>query len=189
MSKRKRKSKKEVDCAPNKKRSGVKIKKSKTNLFANKRFCVSTKANKGTDQTSEYSKVAKLIVENGGQISSTVHKRVTALISTQGALERCTQRVRKAHKLTIPIVPLSYVVDCISSNKLHSLNDYALDTSSVEIDLARRAKTREEAKKMKVNASEDAIEPKHVRKVHLGCCCSCHDENKPHCSWCEADHR
>jgi hypothetical protein len=21
-------------------------------------------------------------------------------------------------------------------------------------------------------------------KIELGCCCSCHDENKPHCDWC-----
>lgn len=48
----------------------------------------------------------------GGKYSATVHKRVAVLLATPGAVERRTQRVRKAAKLGVAIVDAaSYLRD------------------------------------------------------------------------------
>mmetsp|Transcript_13390 Transcript_13390/g.15531 ORF Transcript_13390/g.15531 Transcript_13390/m.15531 type:complete len:149 (-) Transcript_13390:1003-1449(-) len=144
-------------------------------------------------QATEYSKVVKIIKENGGEISSTVHRKVFALITTLGAVQRCTQRVRKACKLDIPVVDVSFLTESVQKETFLDLNNFYLDLTNVKRELERREKAKDDhsdaaGKEETETTSDVSITSKHVRKIHLGCCCSCHDSEKASCSWCEKDH-
>jgi hypothetical protein len=58
---------------------------------------------------------------------ATVHKRVNFLICSGPALDRNTQKVRKARKLGIKIVNAEYLEACMSTGKQLPLTDYILE--------------------------------------------------------------
>jgi hypothetical protein len=85
----------------------------------------------------KYSSVTSAVESLGGKISNTVHKRVTFVIASKRALLKETQRVRKAVKLSIPILDADAVSRACLTGTIKSVKD--LDTFVVEFNSQRVA--------------------------------------------------
>eukprot|EP00938_MAST-03A_sp_MAST-3A-sp1_P005867 g5867.t1 len=95
-----------------------------TNVFKNKIFSLSLNG-----ETSRDDLISKITL-SGGKITGQIHKNVHALVCSSSALDCNTQRVRKARKRNVPIVPISYIDFCISENKHVPPHDYNIKKKS-----------------------------------------------------------
>lgn len=115
----------------------------------------------------------------GGKYSATVHKRVAVLLATPGAVERRTQRVRKAAKLGVAIVDAASYLRACDGGRRPDAADHALRPA----DGAAPAVEPPAACPKAVDINSDAYWAGAVT-YDGGCSCACHDEGKASCEWC-----
>lgn len=167
-------------------------------LFNGKLFACTTKGDDGDADSDDqrkvdgpavtYSQIKELVEGAGGKISSLLHKRVFALIATDRATCRRTQRVRKALKYDIPIVSTDFVTKSLAAKQCLNVSDFVLDVApETEAESAKRVAKEQsgKARELLLSALQDAPQAK---VVDLGCCCSCHDSGKLECDWCTKHH-
>ena len=155
-------------------------------------FSVSVDAERQGDGAAElsFAEVSARCAALGGTYSATVHKKVDVLLASRGAVERRTQRVRKAVKVGVAVVDAALFLD--ASGDEGRRPDAAEFALRVEPGLAAAAG--------KAAAGDGAaVQPADGRgAVDInsdaywvgstvydgGCSCACHDEGKLSCEWC-----
>ncbi|CAM9213156.1 unnamed protein product, partial [Ascophyllum nodosum] len=58
------------------------------------------------------------IKSNGASVSAIIHKRVSFVVCTQGAVKDNTQKVRKANKHGIPLVSQDFLAECAKAKRV-----------------------------------------------------------------------
>ena len=116
----------------------------------------------------------------GGTYSATVHRNVNVLLASAGAVERRTQRVRKAAKLGVVIVDATPFLDACEAG--------AFDTGAHALRVADEDADGGGGKAVDLN--DDACWVGSA-KYDGGCSCACHDVPgaPPFCEWCEEYHK
>eukprot|EP00039_Didymoeca_costata_P020300 m.340786 g.340786 ORF g.340786 m.340786 type:complete len:257 (+) comp19530_c0_seq1:166-936(+) len=127
----------------------------------------------------------KLVEDNGGKISRTIHKRVKYLIASEGSVSKRTQRVRKAVKHKIPILKPGFLQEYVSSGKLPNLTPYLYETSDIQKVEEKKKEKNTQEKKQTDTVSTQILD---LEKVWTDCYCACHDDDKPYCEWCTEGH-
>ncbi|GBG31610.1 Poly ADP-ribose polymerase 1 [Hondaea fermentalgiana] len=159
-----------------------------------------------------FDELRTLIEDAGGKMSGILHKRVFALVASERAVRRRSQKVRKAVKFNVPVVSEAFLTACAEAKACVAVDPYLREVPEAEPTSAsdntdtkkdkksKKSKKDKKSKKSKKSKADDfeviedgsdsaettAIAP--VLEVDLGCCCSCHDEGKPSCEWCEKHH-
>ena len=112
----------------------------------------------------------------GGTYSATVHRNVHVLLASAGAVERKTQRVRKAAKLGVAIVDAAPFLDACEAGAFDA-DAHALRVADADAD-GGGGKA--------VDLNDDACWV-GSSKYDGGCSCACHDVPgaPPFCEWCE----
>lgn len=127
-----------------------------------------------------YNSVSQLCKELGAEVKTQVCKRVQVLVSTRSAVQKATQRIRKAFKKRIPIVDVGWLDKCRLEGKRVDLDSFRLDKEA-EAAINNRLETldkQEPATEVDPNAGWS--EP-----VAVGCCCVCHENgSEKDCKWC-----
>ena len=116
----------------------------------------------------------------GGTYSATVHRNVNVLLASAGAVERRTQRVRKAAKLGVVIVDATPFLGACEAG--------AFDTGAHALRVADEDADGGGGKAVDLN--DDACWV-GSSKYDGGCSCACHDVPgaPPFCEWCEEYHK
>ena len=128
---------------------------------------------------SSFADVTARCAALGGKYSATVHKKVAVLLATPGAVERRTQRVRKAAKLGVAIVDAASYLRACDGGRRPDAADHALRPA----DGAAPAVEPPAACPKAVDINSDAYWAGAVT-YDGGCSCACHDEGKASCEWC-----
>jgi hypothetical protein len=131
--------------------------------------------------------VKNILVSLGATYSPTVHRKVNILVATNDAVERGTQRVRKATKKNIPIVLPEWLEACVANKREVQIDDYTL--SFEKRSSSGGGSSESKPNNEEVDATKDLQSStlmKHVQRFDLGCCCGCHDIVPPlsTCEWC-----
>jgi len=115
----------------------------------------------------------------GGTYSATVHRNVNVLLASAGAVERRTQRVRKAAKLGVAIVDAGPFLDACEAGAFDA-DTHALRVADGDAD-GGGGKA--------VDLNDDACWV-GSSKYDGGCSCACHDVPgaPPFCEWCAEYH-
>ena len=111
---------------------------------------------------------------------SQVCKRTQVLVCTTCAVQKATQRVRKAFKKRIPIVNVEWLERCRLEKKKLDYAAYSLDDEAKKA-IDNRQETLENDK------STEEVDPNAgwTEAVTLGCCCVCHENGtEKECQWC-----
>ena len=116
----------------------------------------------------------------GGAYSATVHRNVHVLLASAGAVERKTQRVRKAAKLGVAVVDATPFLDACEAGAFNT-DAHALRVADADAD-GGGGKA--------VDLNDDACWV-GSSKYDGGCSCACHDVPgaPPFCDWCEEYHK
>ena len=116
----------------------------------------------------------------GGTYSATVHRNVNVLLASAGAVERRTQRVRKAAKLGVAVVDATPFLDACETG--------VFDTAAHALRVADADADSGGGKAVDLN--DDACWV-GSSKYDGGCSCACHDVPgaPPFCEWCEEYHK
>ena len=116
----------------------------------------------------------------GGTYSATVHRNVHVLLASAGAVERKTQRVRKAGKLGVAVVDAGPFLDACEAGAFDAAA-HALRVADADAD-GGGGKA--------VDLNDDACWV-GSSKYDGGCSCACHDVPgaPPFCDWCEEYHK
>ena len=116
----------------------------------------------------------------GGTYSATVHRNVHVLLASSGAVERKTQRVRKAAKLGVAVVDAAPFLDACEAG-VFDADAHALRVADADAD-GGGGKA--------VDLNDDACWV-GSSKYDGGCSCACHDVPgaPPFCEWCEEYHK
>ena len=116
----------------------------------------------------------------GGTYSATVHRNVNVLLASAGAVERKTQRVRKAAKLGVAVVDAAPFLDACEAG--------AFDADAHALRVADADGGGGGGKAVDLN--DDACWV-GSSKYDGGCSCACHDVPgaPPFCDWCEEYHK
>ena len=116
----------------------------------------------------------------GGTYSATVHRNVHVLLASAGAVERKTQRVRKAAKLGVAVVDAGPFLDACEAGAFDA-DAHALRVADADAD-GGGGKA--------VDLNDDACWV-GSSKYDGGCSCACHDVPgaPPFCDWCEEYHK
>lgn len=127
----------------------------------------------------------------GANITSQVHKRVHALIVSDAAVRNATQRVRKAIKLGVPIVDITWVEACIKDGKRADWTEYLRDTEAKEAAESKKkaGSSGGEGCDVKFDISTDDANATSgwSEPVELDCCCVCHENGDMECPWCTSE--
>lgn len=132
------------------------------------------------DGPSGYQEVCQICKNLGAQVTNQVSKRVQLLLCTKSAVEKSTQRVRKAFKKKIPIVDVAWLESCRKAAMSVDMEPFLLN---------------EEAKAAIENREknlEDGLVPAELDQntgwtegVTFGCSCVCHENGvERDCPWC-----
>ena len=141
------------------------------------------------DASASRQTVEALVSKHGGKVVNTVNKRVFCLLASDLAVESCTQRVRKAVKRGVAVVRPAFVHACIKKARLLPLSAFSVAQEEIEESL-RKLELMKSRKTDKVHEREDAQrESSYIRKIHIQCACSCHDDELDSCSFCVAHHQ
>ena len=125
-----------------------------------------------------YNSVCRSCQDLGAEVMSQVCKRVQLLLCTHSAVEKSTQRVRKAFKKGIPIVDFGWLESCRLEQKRVDYESFRLDK---EAEIA--INSRQDA--MEKTVEEILPETGWTEVVNLGCCCICHENGtEKDCKWC-----
>ena len=116
----------------------------------------------------------------GGTYSATVHRNVHVLLASSGAVERKTQRVRKAAKLGVAVVDAAPFLDACEAGAFDA-DAHVLRVADADAD-GGGGKA--------VDLNDDACWV-GSSKFDGGCSCACHDVPgaPPFCEWCEEYHK
>ena len=166
-----------------------------------------TTGSKADDDIGEHTTTAEisftqlrdLCLTAGANVSSQVHKKVHAVIASPEAVATpATQRVRKAWKLGIPVLQITWLQHCIQNQQLLSMDAHSfpqqsphvngptLSSNSLQQDPECSRKKKLKLQPDKGHESSAAV----TKEVHidLGCCCICHDSVAEgvvtDCAWC-----
>ena len=161
-------------------------KSKKENFFSDKIFAITAKGDNDKDQEKDdsltYARIIKLIKQNGGKVSNTIHRRVFALIATTRSVLKKTQRIRKAVKLQIPIVSTDFLLCCEHKKYYTDMLPFI-----IKVDLPIEKPQVLSPTNLQV-IDNTVFAADSVRVINLGCCCCCHDQNELFCSWCKEHH-
>lgn len=149
-----------------------------------------------------YNDMKIMVEELGGKISSTVHKKVDYLVASENAVRSATQRVRKAHKFSVPVVRMSLVDYCYVNRSIPSdMTKYQYSNiaelimkykENVVVSALGDGEVTEEGRtkaKRKANAACVPVEAFEFKSSEVfECGCICHDRGELSCSWCEGAH-
>lgn len=80
----------------------------------------------GSSNTS-YNEMVKLCIDLGATVSNQVCKRMNVLVCTKSAVDRSTQRVRKAMKKKKPVVSVAWIEACRSEGRKLDYEPFRLD--------------------------------------------------------------
>ena len=132
------------------------------------------------DRAESFAELVGAVRELGATFSSTVHRKVDVLVATAGAVERATQRVRKAAKLGVVIVDAAPFLDACEAGAFDA-DTHALRVADGDAD-GGGGKA--------VDLNDDACWV-GSSKYDGGCSCACHDVPgaPPFCEWCEEYHK
>ena len=143
------------------------------------------------DQYQNYKTLKDVLQKLGASISPQVHKRVHYLISTDTAVQNCTQRVRQALKRKVDIVDVSWVKQCSEQKMRVAVDNYLCNDSA---RMKSSIITKEKQKKSQIGASGDNNLDGYVcsdlpgagwtTPINLDCCCVCHENGDDNCPWC-----
>ena len=141
---------------------------SPTWLFYGTTFAISAT---GTPQ----GELRKLIERHGGFVSQTVHKKVDLLVVSHRAVQRNTQKVRKARdKFAIPLVLTTFVNDSVASGEWCAVEDYAPDgaasaqtTNCAIATQGKRFRWKKAIRQVLHAASTRTMRLKHLRRCVL----------------------
>eukprot|EP00960_Hanusia_phi_P006919 197064-Hanusia_phi.AAC.1 len=75
----------------------------------------------------ERERMGEAIRRAGGRLDALVHKNLHALVADDGAVQRNTQRVRKALKLGVPIVRETFLLESLRTRKRARVEDHLID--------------------------------------------------------------
>jgi len=155
--------------------------------------------NNGNDNNSllcNYKSVQALCERLGATVSGQVHPRIFCVVASREAVAEQTQRVRKAYQKHIPVVSVQWLQECQARRQLVPLtNEYrleqhqssSLDASSAKQHAEERPRDKNERKKRKMDRNDNTTSLVE-KKLDLGCCCLCHDEDSAldstACPWC-----
>lgn len=127
----------------------------------------------------------------GANITSQVHKRVHALIVSDAAVRNATQRVRKAIKLGIPIVDISWIEACIKDGKRVDWAEYLRNDEAKEAAESKKKKSSFGGEgcevKFDISADDANATSGWSEPVELDCCCVCHENGDLECPWCTGE--
>ncbi len=88
----------------------------------------SNNANSDHDSSStSYNQMVKLCNDLGATVSSQVCKRMHVLVCTKSAVDKSTQRVRKAMKKKKPVVSIAWIEACRSEGRKVDYERFRLD--------------------------------------------------------------
>ena len=146
-------------------------------------FSISVDAARGDDEATtpgSFASVRSRAEALGGGYSATVHRNVHVLLASAGAVERKTQRVRKAAKLGVAVVDAGPFLDACEAG--------AFDTGAHALRVADADADGGGGKAVDLN--DDACWV-GSSKYDGGCSCACHDVPgaPPFCEWCEEYHK
>ena len=128
-----------------------------------------------------YNKVCQIGRDLGAHVTSQVSKRVQLLLCTRSAVDKATQRVRKAYKKKIPIVDIVWLEECRSSGEQVDMQPFRLDKQ------AEDAITNREAVLASNSDPGIEVDPNAgwTESVSFGCSCVCHENGaEKDCRWC-----
>ena len=130
-----------------------------------------------------YQDVCQMCHELGAQVTNQVSKRVHMLLCTTSAVEKSTQRVRKAFKRKIPIVDVAWLEACQTKGRLVDMKPFCLDMQAkAAIDI--REKNLDDDGEPHVEASTNP-NAGWTEGVSFGCSCICHENgSEKDCPWC-----
>ena len=137
-------------------------------------------AGAGTTTQGSFASVRSRAEALGGTYSATVHRNVHVLLASAGAVERKTQRVRKAAKLGVAVVDAGPFLDACEAGAFNT-DAHALRVADADAD-GGGGKA--------VDLNDDACWVGSA-KFDGGCSCACHDVPgaPPFCEWCEEYHK
>lgn len=131
--------------------------------------------------SSTYNALVELCQQAGARTTSQVHKRVQVVVASPAAVDRQTQRVRKAWKQSIPVVRPSWVHRCLQLKQKVDWSEFLYPVGSSKPSRDKAGMHEGSAKSKVPRPSPSA----GARVVDLGCCCFCHEsDSKDDCPWC-----
>jgi hypothetical protein len=136
----------------------------------------------GTTGTAEasFNAVSKSCKDLGADVTSQVCKRVQVLVCTKSAVQKSTQRVRKAFKKKIPIVEVGWLDKCRTEQERVDFGPFRLDEEAKEA-IDNRQETIDNEKE----AADVAPDTGWSEPVSFGCSCVCHENGaEKECKWC-----
>ncbi|EKX30803.1 hypothetical protein GUITHDRAFT_122984 [Guillardia theta CCMP2712] len=77
----------------------------------------------------ERERMGQAIRRAGGRLDTLVHKNLHVLVADDAAVQRNTQRVRKACKLGVPIVRETFILESLRTGKRAKVEDHLLQVS------------------------------------------------------------
>jgi dihydrofolate reductase len=98
---------------------------SSSNIFKSLTFSISTNASKTSPSSWNTASLSKLIELNGGRILPTISpNRLHSIITTQGARDGLTGKVRKARKRGVRIIDVEWITKCIEAGGIISTENH-----------------------------------------------------------------
>jgi len=144
---------------------------------------------------NSYNSIVAECKAGGAIVTGQVHRRVNGLICNKSSLEissGASQRVRKALKICIDIIDVSWVRDCVQQGKRLSPTEYLLNDMAKRSAESAKEKKRNESQnekyKSQLNEMDDEKSSNALRgwskPILLECCCVCHENGHLDCPWC-----
>jgi hypothetical protein len=134
-----------------------------------------------TLDSSTYNALVELCQLAGTRTTSQVHRRVQVVVASPAAVHRQSQRVRKAWKLSIPVVRPSWVHRCLELKQKVDWTDYLYPMLSGKLSRDEPGRKEGSLKSVVPKPSSSVV----AQAVDLGCCCFCHEsDSNDECPWC-----
>jgi hypothetical protein len=139
--------------------------------------------------------MAMLCHSAGAEVTAMVHRRVFCLIVTDAAARQNTQKIRKARKYGVPIVPIEWLTDCLAQRQVvpfQRLVEFPSGTSTNTNSSSTRNNNNNNFVVNNTQRAEQVLRPPNhpaiaesQKIVDLGCCCACHELGTADiCPWC-----
>jgi len=103
-------------------------------------ICISGKLSKSRKE------ITQMIEENGGEVTRSISKMVTHLVTTEDALNDETSKVSKAEHLKIPVVSEQWLTDSIDKGKVQETSSYELGSEENKDDEEPEEKPKKQKK-------------------------------------------
>lgn len=143
------------------------------------------------DSLLTYNALIRLCQSAGARTTPQVHRRVQVVVATPAAAAAAaangTQRVRKARKLSIPVVSPGWVRLCVQRKHRVDWTAFAYRAESTSAAAAARTRPCRNVEAVPRCDSDlrSGLLVEEARIIDLGCCCVCHESESPaDCPWC-----